>query len=124
MLRGFIYLLLLCFVFFSCQNSDDVQTLGTWKLYGLTESGQKQNVDLKNFEFKFNADGSYHFHGSSQMVETGTYRTEGDKLYTTDTSRQNALEKVVRVVKLSKDSMNFEMNNSGIPMEFLMVRAQ
>ena len=64
--------------------------------------------------FNFMPNGTYTYN-ISYYNEAGNFHTKDGKLYTTDTLNSDRIEKVVRVVNLTIDSLILEMNNAGIP---------
>jgi hypothetical protein len=54
-----------------------------------------------------------------EQKETGTYRLEGKKLYTTAADK---IEKVVKIAKISSDSLTLDMNRVGQNEQLILVK--
>ena len=109
----------------ACQAAiDKEQIYGTWKAAAFIDNGKKSEIDLTNVEFKFNPDGTYHYHGTLEMEESGRYYLTGKLLYTTDTTQTKGIEKSVKIAKLTADSLFFQMNAGGVPQSFELYKAK
>ena len=107
--------------FIACESSkyDTTLLLGDWNGASWTvEDGKNRSADA--IKFSFSEDGSYSA-GYGAQLEKGTYRMAGDKLYTTETGK---IEKMVKVVQLTADSLAFEMNRMGTYEQILLVKAK
>lgn len=99
---------------FSCENPiDDKQLLGNWTAAEFLENDVPKDVDLKSINFSFFENNTYTFQGLLNK-EAGSFYLKGNLLYSTDTLSTNRIEKSVKVIKSTSDSLFFEMNNGGI----------
>ncbi|MEO1518471.1 MAG: lipocalin family protein [Bacteroidota bacterium] len=120
-MKKYLFSVILISLLAACQ--DDSQSkqliLGQWKvdkwLVG-EERTEKQSLDAS---FDFRPDGSYEVDYTTQK-EVGTYRIAGRKLYTTENGQ---MEKMVKIIKLTSDSLEFEMNRAG-QFEVLILKKQ
>ena len=87
---------------------------GDWTGLSLTEEGDSVPIDPANLRFNFDpAQQTYTFHSTLNYQEQGDFRLERDRLYTTDRSREGALEKVVKITQLENDTLRLKMNSAG-----------
>ena len=100
--------------FISCNKLDQTLLHGTWKGAAMLEKGKQVDKGAEQAVFQFFPNQTYTYE-MAYHKEAGRYRTVENKLYTTDTTNQERLEKVVRVSKLTTDSLYLEMNMGGIP---------
>ncbi len=95
----------------SCQKTNDKNTalLGQWEGTEWLIFDKPSDIDASQVKFEFREDGTYtaQFGNQNQM---GTWRTEKDKLYTTETGKQ---EIMVKLLKADGASLDFEMNRGG-----------
>jgi len=83
--------------------------IGNWVGAAWTVDGQEKNIDAQTARFSFDDKGNY----TLQLLENkeeGTYKVENDMLFTTPAKQQ---EIMVKITKLTKDSLVFDMNRSG-----------
>lgn len=101
--------LLCCFLMLACQSKYDVTQLhGEWKTVQWIQSNSGNSVN-NPMNFKFDSDDRYEVDYGSE-TEEGRYWIAGDYLHTVEDGRA---EKKVRIIKLTKDSLEFEMNRAG-----------
>ncbi len=109
------YVLLICLIWFniSCQNEEKVDKnallIGNWQAVQLVENDTVLGINLDAVRLQFYPAQQYTFHGTLKEEEAGTYRVQKDLLFTNDTLVQPAHEKVVKILKLSLDSLQIEM---------------
>ena len=112
------YQSLLIFLFtlliFSCNKIDETLLHGKWKVAAMLEKGKPTDKGTDKALFDFMPDGTYAYE-ISYYKEAGNYHTKDRKLYTTDTLNSDRIEKVVRIINITNDSLTLEMNNAGIP---------
>jgi hypothetical protein len=82
---------------------------GEWGGYKWT-AGQEGERDASQVRFRFEEDAYQAAFGNQE--EQGSFRIEGDKLYTRAGGQQ---EMMVKIARLSGDTLEFEMNRGGIP---------
>ncbi len=107
-MKNLLLLAFFSFCFANCGNDLGYQAgiQGKWQAtHWATTSGERP-VDNVNFDF----------HGETYNAklglkdETGSFRIDSDKLYTTAEGQQ---EIMVKIMKLTPDSLVFEMNRGG-----------
>ncbi len=101
----------LSLVLVNCQkvNDKNPMLLGKWQGQNWLVFDKPSNNDASQVHFEFKEDGSYNAQFGSQNQQ-GTWRTEKDKLYTTETGKQ---EIMVKLLKYDGANLNFEMNRGG-----------
>jgi hypothetical protein len=82
---------------------------GEWVAYKWAV-GQEGERDASQVRFRFEEDAYQAALGGQE--EQGSFRVEGNKLYTRAGGQQ---EMMVRIARLSGDTLEFEMNRGGIP---------
>lgn len=109
--------LLLCL--FSCTTSKNNKfIIGNWSGAEWLIDGMPSNLDAAGTAFSFNANGEYSYLYSGNK-QTGTYKVENDMLFTTPDGQQ---EMMVKILKLTKDSLIFDMNRGGRPESLTLLR--
>ena len=103
----------------SCGNSENKKLIvGNWAGTEWLVGGKPSDLDAKNTYFTFNDKGEYTYEYSGNK-EQGTYIIEKDMLFTTPKGEH---EMMVKIVKLTKDSLIFDMNRGGQPESLTMLR--
>ncbi len=101
----------LVFCFANCSQDLGYKTKiqGSWQVTHW-DIGNGQTRPVENVHFEFHGDE----YGAKlgQRSEAGKFRIENDKLYTHAEGQQ---EIMVKIQKLTADSMVFEMNRGGTP---------
>ncbi len=95
----------------ACKRADDRNPALTGKWQG-TEwliFDQPSGMDAAQVFFEFRTDGSYAADFGKQHQQ-GTWRTEKDKLYTTEEGKK---EIMVKLLKIDAANLEFEMNRGG-----------
>lgn len=101
---------LVSLVFLSCADTKNNQLIiGKWKGASWESNGKAVKRNVETTFFTFDEKGTYIFENNG-TVEAGTYKVEIDNLYTTAKDKQ---EIMVKIVKLTNDSLVFDMNNGG-----------
>ena len=111
-LKHLLLLVLVILVSTACSELDTTLLYGKWKGHQMLESGKVVDKGAELVRFEFDANGTYKYE-LAHMKEAGHFRTLEDKLYTKDTIDDKRLEKVVRVVLLTTDSLHLQMNSAG-----------
>ena len=104
--------LIFVFLFASCAETTTLNQdllYGSWQGSNWTVDGEDSGRDAGAVRFQFNINGDY-IAVFGDDAEQGTFRLESDKLYTTE---EGQLEKAVRIITLSMDSLVFDMNRQG-----------
>ncbi|PIY31807.1 MAG: hypothetical protein COZ08_08155, partial [Bacteroidetes bacterium CG_4_10_14_3_um_filter_42_6] len=76
--------------------------------------------DVQSVTFMFEENGTYAATFGTQQ-EAGTYRLEGDKLYT---NAQGQVQKMVKLPRLAADTLVMDMNRSGTAETLVLVRSE
>ena len=83
--------------------------IGEWDATEWLVRGEPSESNASGSAFTFNDKGDYTFkHGGN--IEKGTYKVENDMLFTTPDKQE---EIMVKIEKLTKDSLVFGMNRGG-----------
>ena len=105
-----------------CANDDERYKAikGEWNAAEWLVTGKPSNKNIQDIRFHFNEDNTYRSQlGAS--AEKGTFRIQGDYLYT---KAENRLEIMVKIRKLTNDSLVLDMNNSGQEETLILIREQ
>ncbi|HUM53578.1 MAG TPA: lipocalin family protein [Chitinophagales bacterium] len=114
-----VILSVLFLITFSCSNSEEKKLLiGDWNGAEWLVGGNPSDYDAKQVHFTFKTDGGYSsdFGGDK---EKGTYLLRDNSLYTTP---EGQLEIMVKIQKLTSDSLVFDMNRSGQAETLTLIR--
>jgi hypothetical protein len=118
-MKYFSILVLLVFCFANCAPDLGYQTAiqGKWQAVNWTAAGsQTRSTDNVSFDFQ----GDKYSAKLGGRDESGSFRIQGDKLYTHAEGQQ---EIMVKIQRLTADSMVFEMNRGGTPELMTLVKA-
>ena len=114
-------LFILSVLFSSCVESVNNQLIiGHWKAVQWIENGIPNISKSENTEFSFDEKQQYTF-SHNGIVKRGTYKVENNLLFTTEEGMQ---EIMVNIAKLNKDSLVFDMNNSGSAEQLTLLKAK
>ena len=103
----------------SCNDSKNNKLIiGTWNGAEWLSGGAASNLNAANTRFTFDEKGNYTYEYSTNK-ETGTYKVENEMLFTKPIGGQ---EIMVKIARLTKDSLTFEMNRGGIPESLTLFR--
>lgn len=91
---------------------------GEWTGASWLVKGEDVGRDASAVTFEFNADSTYSA-GMGGSGETGVYRMDGNKLYTT---AKGDAEKNVELEKVTTDSIFMNMNRQGTLETLILVR--
>ncbi len=107
----FSLLLTAIFSLTACQQTNDHNAAlpGTWQGTEWLIFDKPSGMDAAQVQFDFSADGTYQARFGEQNQQ-GTWRTEKDKLYTTETGKK---EIMVKLLKADGTNLEFEMNRGG-----------
>lgn len=100
---------LLLFVTSCSDNKNDSLIIGNWQGAEWLANGKPSENNAKSTSFSFNEKGEYSFINAGN-TEKGSYKIDSDMLFTTPEGKQ---EIMVKIAKLTKDSLVFEMNRGG-----------
>ncbi len=108
-----VSLLIVVFLFY-CKKEEGPDLIGHWQAFEITEEGEPLQVDPREIQFEFQADGIYYFQSTLNYREAGRYRLSNrEYLFTTDTLESGAAEKAVEISRLTADSLTLRMNDAG-----------
>lgn len=95
----------------ACQKTNDKNPalLGKWQGKEWLIFDKPSSMDATQVQFEFKADGGYSAQFGNQN-QSGIWRSENDKLYTTESGKQ---EIMVKILKLDTSTLSFEMNRGG-----------
>lgn len=95
----------------ACQKANDKNPalLGLWQGTEWLIMDKPSGMDASQVSFEFKADGAYSAQFGEQK-QSGVWRTDQDKLYTTETGKKEIL---VKLLKADGAALEFEMNRGG-----------
>ena len=94
----------------NCANTENNKKIvGKWAGTEWLVNNAPSNMDASEAAFNFDEKGNYSFDYAGAK-ETGTYKVENDMLFTKPTNQQ---EIMVKIFKLTTDSLVFDMNRGG-----------
>ncbi|MCW5922217.1 MAG: lipocalin family protein [Saprospiraceae bacterium] len=95
----------------ACQPANDKNPalLGQWQGTEWLIFDKPSGMDASQVHFEFKDDGTYTASFGNQN-QSGVWRTEKDKLYTTETGKK---EIMVKLLNADGASLDFEMNRGG-----------
>lgn len=95
----------------ACQRANDKNPalLGQWQGTEWLIFDKPSGMDATQVRFEFREDGTFTADFGDQKKQ-GTWRTDKDKLYTTETGMQ---EIMVKLLKADGANLDFEMNRGG-----------
>jgi hypothetical protein len=106
-----LLILIAAFALAACQKANDKNPalLGTWQGTEWLIFDKPSDMDATQVRFEFREDGSFTADFGDQKKQ-GVWRTDKDKLYTTETGMQ---EIMVKLLKADGTNLDFEMNRGG-----------
>ncbi len=95
----------------ACQRVNDKNPalLGQWQGTEWLIFDKPSEMDAAQVLFEFKEDGTYTASFGNQ-TQNGTWRTDNDKLYTTENGKR---EIMVKILKADGSALDFEMNRGG-----------
>lgn len=119
MKKSFVLALLVTALFLCCKKDDNkALLLGQWQGVSWKVRGEESGRNFGAVRFEFNTDDTYSAAFGDQL-ERGTFRLSGDKLYTTG---ENKIEKMVKLSRLSADTLVMDMNRVGVSEELVLAK--
>lgn len=99
------------FSLMACQKTNDKNPVlfGQWQGTEWLIMDRPGGMDAAQVSFEFKENGNYSAAFGNQ-TQNGTWRTDKDKLYTTETGKK---EIMVKLLKADGQVLEFEMNRSG-----------
>ena len=93
-----------------CANTDNnIKIVGKWRGTEWLVNAAPSSLEADKAFFVFDEKGKYSFEYAGSKEE-GTFKVENDMLFTKPLNQQ---EIMVKILKLTKDSLVFDMNRSG-----------
>ncbi len=108
----------LLFLFACTDPGSDVQITGTWQGISWIVNGETSGRNANQVTFTFEPTGTYTGAFGTQE-EAGTYRVEGNKLYT---HAEGQAEKMVEVALSGADTLRMNMNRAGTPEVLVLIK--
>ena len=109
----------LIFFVVSCNSSENNKLIvGKWSGSEWLIDGKASGRDVAGTQFVFDSTGKYTYEYSGSKEE-GTYKVENNMLFT---KPANQTEMMVKIVKLTRDSLVFDMNRSGVAETLTLLR--
>lgn len=109
----------LCITLFACQQPIDKKMLiGDWKGAQWLIQGQTADYDATSTFFSFQEDGTYTYR-YTDMEEKGKYFVSRNELITTP---DGGIKMMVKLEKLTSDSLVMNMNRGGTSETLTLVR--
>ena len=103
----------------SCADTtNNKMILGNWRGTEWLIDGRPSHLRASETRFTFDSTGKYTYEYAGN-VETGKYKVENDMLFTTPKGEK---EIMVKIRKLTADSLLFDMNRSGQSETLVLVR--
>ena len=111
MKKYLIFALLLPCLLLACQQDNQYKEkiIGQWQVDKWLVGKERTEKQSLTAIFNFQPGGQYDVDYTTQK-EVGTYRIAGSKLYTTE---EGQMEKMVKITRLTADTMVFEKNRAG-----------
>ena len=103
----------------SCSDTKNNKLIiGKWKGTQWDSNGKTLERNVETTFFNFDEKGTYNFENNGN-IESGNYKVENDNLFTTPKGQQ---EMMVKITKLTADSLVFDMNRSGMAETLTLVK--
>lgn len=118
-MKKIIPILFIAMVLSSCnEESKKPLLIGQWQGVSWTLRDKETGRDAKSVTFVFANEDKYSA-SFGTLSEGGTYRLSKDMLYTTG---ENKIEKMVKLSKITADTIIMEMNRMGDAEELVLVK--
>ncbi len=94
----------------SCSDTKNNKLIiGKWQGVQWQSNGKDLERNITSTSFSFDEKATYQFNNAG-TTEKGTYKVENESLFTTP---EKGIEIMVKILKLTNDSLEFGMNNGG-----------
>ncbi len=104
-----------------CSNNENAKLIqGNWMGAEWLVNGEASNREINSTKFSFDHGGQYSFEYNGSK-EVGTYKVENDMLFTTPSGQR---EMMVKIAKITADTLVFDMNRGGIPEVLTLLRSK
>lgn len=90
-------------------NENQEKLIGKWDGVDWQVNGKPAELNVHSTHFSFDSTGAYTYEYLGNK-EKGTYKVENEMLFTTPDNQQ---EMMVKIAKLTKDTLIFDMNRGG-----------
>ncbi|MEK7257754.1 MAG: hypothetical protein AAB316_23555 [Bacteroidota bacterium] len=97
----------------ACNEWQEKKLTGKWQASQVLEDAMPLPVEVNAIGFEFLPGGHYNYTSTLNYREAGTFSVRGNLLYTLDTINEASSEKAVKIMALTKDSMELKMNEEG-----------
>lgn len=115
-----VLIILLISLLHSCVENENAKNIvGNWKGAEWLIDEKQSERNVAETKFTFDDKGVYTFLYGSKL-EKGTYKVENEMLFTKPAEGQ---EIMVKINKLNKDSLVFDMNRSGVKEILTLVKS-
>lgn len=116
----FLVIPIFLIVLLSCESNTvhNKLIIGNWSGTEWLINGQPSDRKTETTAFSFDDKGGYSFDYDGTKQE-GTYKVENDMLFTTP---KGSTEIMVKITKLTKDSLVFDMNRGGQPETLTLIK--
>jgi hypothetical protein len=104
----------------ACTVDTDALT-GHWQAVAFYENGQQQPVVVQAIELQFMAGKRYAYRSIGHYMEAGKYRSVWQYLLLTDTTAKSPVERIVKILHQSQDTLKLEMQ-SGVKSQVLFLK--
>ncbi len=119
-MRTFIFLFSTLLMSVACSNPlgapDEIY--GAWGGVSWKADGKSASFDASAVQFRFERDKTYSAVYGDQN-EQGAFKIDGRKLYTT---ADGQMQKMVKILRLDSDTLEIEMNRSGVRENLILAR--
>ena len=121
MKKIFFSLLITTFIFSSCIDNKNAQLIiGHWQGALWLQDGQTSSHNADMTSFSFDKDGHYTY-SYEENTEKGSYKIENDMLFTHPEGQQ---EIMVKIAKLTADTLIFDMSRGGTPESLTLIKVK
>lgn len=115
----FLKTFVIALIFISCSDTkNNKMIIGNWSGAEWLIGGNPSGRDVEHTSFSFDEKGNYVFMYAGTKEE-GTYKIENDMLFT---KPKNENEIMVKINKLTTDSLVFDMNRGGQAEKLYLIR--
>ena len=119
MKRSIAWCVIISFLLIFCADTTNNKLImGEWKGAMWLIDGNPSNLKAAETHFSFDSLGNYTFRYAGNN-EAGTYKVENDMLFTKPAGEK---EIMVKIAKLTGDSLIFDMNRSGQSETLILTR--
>ncbi len=115
---SFLFLALLFLASCGSESAIPEAIYGDWQGASWTVEGKDAGRNAEAVHFQFTAPTQYAATFGEQK-EQGTFKVEGNKLYTT---AEGQIQKMVKILQLTPDTLEMEMNRAGTLENLLLVK--